>query len=112
MVKVKRKREDGRRKAPGSKGEDFVPWAPADMEGSQDLEEEEWEERMTGLLDRYAARKRKQQVISSNESDPAQVAGYSLSASEGGLKMQAIVIPGSLEPRVTDQTEPTGVGRT
>ena len=56
---------------PGSKGEDFVPWVPADTEGPQDLEEEEREERMTGLLDRYAACKRKQQVISSDESDAA-----------------------------------------
>ena len=60
VVKVKQKRPFGRRKAPGSKGEDFVPWVPADTEGPQDLEEEERHERMTGLLDRYATRKRKQ----------------------------------------------------
>ena len=38
-----------------------------------------------GLLDRYAARKRKRQVISSSESDPAlvQTAGPSLSATDG-----------------------------
>ena len=29
------------------------------MEGPKDLEEEEREERMTGLLDRYAARKKR-----------------------------------------------------
>ena len=52
VVKVKRKRASGRRNAPGSKGEDFVPWVPADTEGPQDLEEEERQERMTGLLDR------------------------------------------------------------
>ena len=73
MVKVKWKRASGRRNAPGSKGEDFVPWVPADTEGPQDLEEEEWEERMTGLLDRYAARKRRRQVFSSDESDTAPV---------------------------------------
>ena len=32
VVKVKRKRASGRLNAPGSKGEDFVPWVPADME--------------------------------------------------------------------------------
>ena len=32
---------------------------PDDTDGPQDLEEEERMERMTGLLDRYAARKRK-----------------------------------------------------
>ena len=73
MVKVKRKRASGRRNALGSKGEDFVPWVPADMEGPQDLEEEERQERMMGLLDRYAARKRKRKVISSDESDAALV---------------------------------------
>ena len=39
---------------------------------------------MTGLLDRYAARKRKWQVISNSESDPAQATGSSLPAAEGG----------------------------
>ena len=33
VVKVKRKRASRRRNAPGSKGEDFVPWVPADTEG-------------------------------------------------------------------------------
>ena len=59
VVKVKRKRVSRRQNAPGSKGEDFVPWVSVDTEGPQDLEEEEREERMTGLLDLYAARKRK-----------------------------------------------------
>ena len=112
MVKVKQKRASGRRNAPWFKGEDFVPWVPTDTEGPQDLEEEELVERMTGVLDHYAARKRKRQVISSNESDLAQAAGSSLPASKGGSEMQAIVIPGSPEPRVTDQNEPAGVART
>ena len=37
----------------------FRTRVPVDTEGPQDLEEEEREERMTGLFDRYAARKRK-----------------------------------------------------
>ena len=65
------------------------------------MEEEEWEERKTGLLDCYAARKRKRQLSSSSESDPAQTAGPSQPAAEGGLEMQAIVIPGSPEPGPT-----------
>ena len=73
MVKVKRKRASGSGNAPGSKGEDLVPWVPADTEGPQDLEEEEQQERTMGLLDRYAARKRKRQVISSDESDAAPI---------------------------------------
>ena len=67
---------------------------------------------MTGLLDRYAALKRKRQVSSNSESDPAQAAGSSLPTAKGGLEMQVIVIPGSLEPRTIDQTEPEGVART
>ena len=59
------------RNTPGSKGEDFVPWVNAEHEALQDLEEEEREERMTGLLDRYAARKRKRQLSSDSESDIA-----------------------------------------
>ena len=85
VVKVKRKRSSKRQNAPGSKGEDFIPWVPADTEGSHDLEEEERDERMTGLLDRYAARKRKWHVISSSESDIShvQTEGLSLPAADG-----------------------------
>ena len=62
-----------------------MPWVPTDSEEPQDLEEEERRERMTGLLDRYAARKRKRQVISSSESDPSPVytAEPSLPATDG-----------------------------
>ena len=67
---------------------------------------------MTGLLDRYVARKRKRQVSSNSESDPTQAVGSSQLAVEGGSEMEAIVIPGSLESGATDQTEPMGVART
>ena len=101
VVKVKRKRASKRRNAPGSRWEDFVPWVPTDTEGPQDLEEEEREERMKGLLDRYAARKRKRQMISSGESDTAhvQTGGPSLPAVDGQPATdessgdQAIIIP-------------------
>ena len=59
VVKVTLKRALGRRKAPGSRCEDFTPWVPNDTDGPQDLEEEERMERTVGLLDRYAACKRK-----------------------------------------------------
>ena len=82
VVRIKRKGGPGRRNALGSKGEDFVPWVPADSEEPQDLEEEERRERMTGLLDLYAAHKTKRQVVSNSESDPApvQTVGLSLPA--------------------------------
>ena len=59
VITIKRKGAAWRQNAPGSKGEDFIPWVSAEHKDFQDLEEEEREERMTGLLDRYAARKRK-----------------------------------------------------
>ena len=59
MITIKRKGAAGRRNALGSKGEDFIPWVNGKPEDFQDLEDEEREERMTGLLDHYAARKRK-----------------------------------------------------
>ena len=79
----------------------------------EDFEEKEREERMTGLLDRYAARKRKQQLSSRNESDvaPAQTTSSSQPAVEGGWEVQAIIILGSSESGPTDQTEPTRVAR-
>ena len=111
MINIKRKGAAGQQKAPGSKGEDFVPWVSAEHEDFQDLEEEEREERMTGLLDRYVARIRKRQLSSGSESDisPAQATGPSQLTAEGGLEMQAIIIAGSPESGPTDQTEPAGV---
>ena len=105
VVKVKRKRASKRQNTPGSRGEDFIPWVPADTEGPQDLEEEEREERMTRLLDCYAACKRKRQVISSGESDTAhsQTRGPSPPDANGqpagneSSGDQAIIIPCSPE---------------
>ena len=112
VVTIKRKGAAGRQNAPGSKGEDFIPWVSGEPEDFQDLEEEEREERMTGLLDCYTARKRKRQLSSSSEFDPAQVAGSSQLNVEGRSEMQAIVIPGSPEPGAIDQTELARVART
>ena len=102
VVKVKHKRELGRRNAPGSRGENFVPWVPFDTDGPQDLVEEKRVERMTGLLDHYATRKRKRQVSSSGESEAAAVLSTRSSqpvtddqpAVDGSSGDQAIIIPG------------------
>ena len=51
VIKIKRKGAVRRRNALRSKGEDFVPWVSVEHEDFRDLEEEEREERMTGLLD-------------------------------------------------------------
>ena len=119
VVKVKRKRAPERRNAPGSRGEDFVPWVPADTEGPQDLEEEEREERMIGLFDRYAAHKRKRQMISSSESDiaPVQTVGPSLPAidgqpaNDGSSRDHAIIIPCFLDVWPTGGTKLDGASR-
>ena len=94
-----------RRNAHGSRCEDFVPWVPNYQEDPQDLKEEERMERTAGLLDRYAAQKRKRQVSSSEESDaaPTQSAGLSQpttedqSAADGSSGDRTITIPGSPE---------------
>ena len=95
-----------------------MPWVPADSEEPQDLEEEERRERMTGLLDLYATCKRKRQVVSSSESDPApvQTMGLSLPAidgqpiTDGSYGDQAIIIPGSPELELGEGAEQDGVG--
>ena len=57
---------------------------------------------MTGLLDRYAARKRKRQVSSSSESDPTQAAGSNQPALRGDRRckpLSFLVLP-SLEQQI------------
>ena len=96
-----------------------MPWVPADSEEPQDLVEEERWERMTGLLDRYATRKRKRQVISSSESDPAPVHTVEPSlpatdgqpVTDGSSGDQAIIIPCSPELEPIRGEEPDGAGR-
>ena len=65
---------------------------------------------MTGLLDRYAARKRKRQLSSGSESDiaPAQAEGPSQPTTKGGSEGQVIIIPCSPELGPVDQTETAG----
>ena len=48
---------------------DFVPWVCPEPSRPSASEEEEEEEEMTGLLDRYAARKRKRQEDAEREAD-------------------------------------------
>ena len=63
---------------------DFIPWVRPESSQPPDLEEEEKEE-MTGLLDRYAARKRKRQEDATREADvaPDQAVGSSRLAAGG-----------------------------
>ena len=119
VVKVKRKRALGRRNAPGSRCEDFIPWVLDDTDSPQDLEEEEQMERTAGLLDRYAARKRKRQVSSSGESnatpvqsaEPSHPATDDKPAADGSSGDRTITIPGSLELGPTGGSESDGANR-
>ena len=75
-------------------------------------------ERTEGLLDCYAARKRKRKVSSSGESDaapaqsaePNQPATYDQSAADSSSGDQAITIPGSHELGPTIGPDPDGAG--
>ena len=83
------------------------------------MEEEERHERITRVLDRYAAHKRKQQVVSRSESDPApvQTVGSSLSATNGqpvtdeSSGDQEIIILGSPELEPVGGADPIWAGR-
>ena len=118
MVKVKWKRALGRRNTPRSRGENFLPWIPDNAGDPQDLEEEERMERMAGLLDHYAARKKKRQVSSSGESDatpvqsvePSQPTSDDQPAADGSSGDRAITIPGSPELGPTGGAKPGGAG--
>ena len=75
---------------------DFISWVPPGSSQPSDLEEGE-EEEMTGLVDRYAARKRKRQENVERRSDAAtDQADRSIRPITGcSLEVQTIIIPGS-----------------
>ena len=91
-----RKRGTSRVKsAPGALVEDFIPWVRPEPNRPSASEEEEEEEEMMGLVDRYTARKPKQQKDANREADRAE--GSNLLPKDGGSEMQAILIPASPE---------------
>ena len=53
----KNKRTLRRQKVVGAGAEDFIPWIPPIFRHSPDLEEEEEEYEMSGLIHNFAARK-------------------------------------------------------
>ena len=116
VVKVLRKRVFKRQDAPESRCENFVPWVPDDSEGPQDLEEEARMERSMRLLDRYAARKRKRQVNSSEESGAPSAQPIELSplvfdnspTVDESSGERAITISGSPELGPTGESGPDG----
>ena len=71
-LKIKRRGTNMRRNAPGAQVQDFIPWVHPESSRPSDLEEGEEEKDMTGLLDRYATRKRKRQESSKRGPDKAE----------------------------------------
>ena len=59
VLKIKKGGTTQRQNVLGAQVKDFIPWVRPESNRPADLEEEEEEEEMTGLFDRYAARKRK-----------------------------------------------------
>ena len=64
---------------------------------------------MTGLLDRYASRKRKRQEDAEREAD--RVEGLNWLPTDGGSEMQEIVISGSPETGSNYQSGPEDIAR-
>ena len=85
---------------------DFIPWVRPESNQPPDSEEEE-EGEMTGLLDCYAAKKRKRQEDVAREADvaPDQAAGSSQPATGGSSEEQAIIISGSPETGSNDRLD-------
>ena len=92
---------------PGAQVEDFIPWVRPEPSQPSASEEDEEEKEMTGLLDRYVARKRKRQEDIEREAD--RVEGSNRLPTDGGSEMQEIVIPGSPKTGSNDQSGPEDI---
>ena len=93
ILKIKKKGTNRGKNAPEAQVKDFVPWVRPEPSRPSASEEEEEKEEMTGLLNRYVARKRKRQEDAEREADRAE--GLSRLPTNGGSEMHVIVIPGS-----------------
>ena len=98
---IKKKRTTQGKSARGARVEDFIPWVRSEPIRPFLLEEEEEEEEMTGLLDRYAARKRKWEEEAEREAEGT--GGSVRPPMDGGSEIQTIVIPASPEMGSNDQ---------
>ena len=106
VLKVKKKRVTRRGNTPRTQVRDFIPWVHLEFSRPPDSEGEE-EEEMTGLLNRYATRKRKRQEDAARGSDaaPYQDDESSRPATGSSLEEQVIIIPGSPETRSNDRPD-------
>ena len=95
ILTIKKKRTTQGKSARRARVEDFIPWVHSEPIRPSLLEEEEEEEEMTGLLDRYAARKRKREEEAELEAEGT--GGSVRPPMDGGSEIQTIVIPASPE---------------
>ena len=103
VLMIKKKRTTQGKSARGAQMEDFIPWVRSEPIRPSLLEEEE-EKEMTGLLDRYAARKRKREEEAEREAEGTGGTGGSvLPLVDGGSEIQTIMIPTSPEMGSNDQ---------
>ena len=89
--------------------EDFIPWVRSEPIRPSLLEEEEEEEKMTGFLDRYAARKRKREEEAEQEAEG--IGGSVRPPMDGGSEIQTSVIPASPEMGFNDQPGSKNIAR-
>ena len=91
--------------------EDFVPWVPPISSRPPDWEEEHEEERMFDLIHNFSARKLKRDASFERAADaiPEVVGGLGRSCSDEGSKVPEIVISGSPEMGLNDQSDPENV---
>ena len=109
VLTIKKKRTTQGKSARGARVEDFIPWVRSEPIRPSLLEEEEDEEEMTGLLDRYAGRKRKQKVEAKREAEGT--GGTVRPPMDGGSEIQTIVIPASPEMGPNDQPGSENIAR-
>ena len=103
--RASKKKKGRRQKVAEARAEDFIPRvSPISRRSPNREEEEEEEDDMSGLVHNFVARKRKRDASLEQAADAApEVAGGSgQPCSDGGLKVQAIVISGSPETSLND----------
>ena len=87
ILKIKKKGTNRGKNALKAQVKDFVPWVHPEPSRPSASEEEEEKEEMTGLLNRYVARKRKRLEDAEREADRAE--GSSRLPTDGASEMQA-----------------------
>ena len=103
---MSKKKKGRRQNAVGVGAEDFIPWVPPISRYSPNREEEDEEEDdMSGLVNNFAARKHKRDVILEQAADatPKVAKGSSQPSLEGCSEVQVIVFSGSLEISLDDK---------